>query len=58
MKKQLKKLPGVRNISKTEQKFISGGFVVTNIPCQTKMDCFEVTMDFADFCYNGFCIAR
>ena len=57
MKMKLHNLPGSKSISKTQQKFISGGYL-SNIQCYTNFDCFAVTGDFADRCVNNRCEIR
>ena len=56
MKSQLMNLQGAKSLSKTAQKMINGGFVITNIRCQSRADCLEATGDPSDACYKGFCV--
>ena len=56
MKNRLENLEGAKSLSKTEQKVINGGFVITNIRCQTKWDCVALSGDPSDTCYMGFCV--
>jgi hypothetical protein len=49
MLKNILKLNGVEKLSKNQQTSINGGsFIITNIPCENSLDCFQHG---ADRCY-------
>ncbi len=55
MLSKILKLENVEKLNKSKQQTINGGSCRTNLRCSTSQDCWTVTGDMSDKCFQGYC---